>query len=103
MVAEQVLDKKTSLSKLARPVRFLPQVSVSVKVKSKSETVADTEVQKVLDEIRQEIGKDGRILLRESGTEPVIRVMVEFEGEAKCRHFADRMVKVIKERGLSCE
>ena len=103
MVAEQVLDKKTSLSKLARPVRFLPQVSVSVKVKSKSETVADTEVQKALGEIRQEIGKDGRILLRESGTEPVIRVMVEFEGEAKCRHFADRMVKVIKERGLSCE
>ena len=103
MVAEQVLDKKTSLSKLARPVRFLPQVSVSVRVKSKSETVEDDGVRKALDEISREIGKNGRILLRQSGTEPVIRVMVEFEEEAKCKHFADRMVKVIKERGLACE
>ena len=63
----------------------------------------DPEVQKMLCEIRKEIGSDGRILLRESGTEPVIRVMVEYEGEAKCRHFVDRMIKVIKERGLACE
>ena len=103
MVAEEVLDRKTTLSSLARPVIFLPQVSQSVRVKSKSETVADPEVQRTLGEIRSEIGKNGRILLRESGTEPVIRVMVEFEGEAKCRHFANRMITVIKERGLACE
>ena len=103
MITEEILDKKTTLSRLARPVRLLPQVSVSVRVKNKVETSSDPTVQSVLSEIRDEIGGDGRILLRESGTEPVIRVMVEYEGEAKCRHYADRMVKVIKERGLACE
>ena len=103
MVAEELLDRKETLSKLSRSVRLLPQISSSVRVKSKSAVTGDPEVQKMLCEIREEIGSDGRILLRESGTEPVIRVMVEYEGEAKCRHFVDRMIKVIKERGLACE
>jgi phosphoglucosamine mutase len=103
MVVEEMLDRKTALSKLARDVHLLPQISAGVRVKSKSETTADPEVQRTLAEIRAEIGGDGRILLRESGTEPMIRVMVEFEGEAKCRHFISRMITVIKERGLSCE
>ena len=103
MITEELLDKKSRLSSLAAGVHLLPQVSLSVRVTSKSKTMSDPEVQRVLEEIRAEIGRDGRILLRESGTEPVIRVMVEFEGEAKCRHFAQRMVSVIKERGHACE
>jgi len=103
MITEEMLDRKSSLSNLARPVRMLPQVSLSVRVRSKSEVTGDPYVQRALSEISDEIGKSGRIMLRESGTEPVIRVMVEYDGEAKCRHFAARMVKVIKERGHSCE
>ena len=103
MIAEEMLDRKSELSRLARDVHLLPQISAAVRVRSKRDTAADPEVQRVLAEIKAEIGKDGRILLRESGTEPKIRIMVEFEGEAKCRHFIERMINVIKERGLSCE
>lgn len=103
MIAEEMCDKKLPLSNLARPVILLPQLSVSVRVKDKRAVTNDPEVQAEIAQISSEIGKNGRILLRESGTEPVIRVMVEFEGEAKCRHFASRMVKIIKERGLADE
>ena len=78
---------------------MLPQVSVSVRVKDKSAVAGDPEIQKLMAQIGDEIGKNGRILLRKSGTEPVIRVMAEYEGEAKCRHFANRVVKKIEERG----
>ena len=99
MIAEEMIDRKCSLSALARPVVMLPQVSVSVRVKDKSAVAGDPEIQKLMAQIGDEIGKNGRILLRKSGTEPVIRVMAEYEGEAKCRHFANRVVKKIEERG----
>lgn len=103
MIAEEMLDRRSSLSALARPVVMLPQVSVSVRVKDKSGVTSDPEIQRLIAQIGDEIGKNGRILLRKSGTEPVIRVMAEYEGEAKCRHFANRVVKMIEERGWSNE
>ena len=78
---EAMLAKKLPLSKLAEPVTIYPQVLKNVRVKSKPEAQADPEVQAAVQDVAGRLGDSGRILVRESGTEPVIRVMVEAESE----------------------
>lgn len=98
-VMEVVLAKKTPLNKLAEPVRIYPQVLKNIRVHSKPEAQNDPDVQAAVTKVSEELGNTGRILVRESGTEPVIRVMVEAPSEAQCEKYVDYVIGVIKEKG----
>ena len=99
MLMEVILEKKMSLSKLAAPVVTYPQVLKNVRVKDKAEARNDVDVKLVIDEVSRELGEDGRILVRESGTEPMIRIMVEAADLDICEALADRVVGVIIAKG----
>ncbi len=99
MLTEEVCDKKMHLSDLCVPLRLYPQYMENVRVGDKAAVLADGEVQALVLQIEQEINGKGRVLLRPSGTEPVVRVMIECEKEDACKTFAGRIVKKILERG----
>ena len=96
---EVMLAKKLPLSKLAEPVTIYPQVLKNVRVKSKPEAQNDADVQQAVAKVAETLGDTGRILVRESGTEPVIRVMVEAETESLCEKYVDQVIEVIKAKG----
>ena len=96
---EVMLAKKLPLSKLAEPVTIYPQVLKNVRVKSKPEAQNDADVQQAVAKVAEALGDTGRILVRESGTEPVIRVMVEAETESLCEKYVDQVIEVIKAKG----
>lgn len=96
---EVMLAKEKPMSELAAPVVFYPQVLKNVRVKSKPEAQNDPDVQAAVKRVTDELGDSGRILVRESGTEPVIRVMVEAESNEVCEKHVDSVIEVIKEKG----
>jgi phosphoglucosamine mutase len=96
---EEIVERKTTLSKLAEPVVMYPQSVKNVAVTDKAAVTSDEKVLALVDEISKELGNDGRILLRESGTEPVIRVMVESSSQKLCETKTDSVVNIIKELG----
>ena len=96
---EVILEKKQPLSKLAEPVQIYPQVLENIRVKDKKAAREDKDVQDAIDQVEAALGKDGRILVRESGTEPVMRVMVEAAEPARCREFVDRIIAVFISKG----
>jgi len=96
---EVMLAKEKPLSELAAPVVFYPQVLKNVRVKSKPDAQHDPDVQKAVAEVVEALGDTGRILVRESGTEPVIRVMVEAEDNSICEKYVDAVIDVIKTKG----
>ena len=96
---EVMLAKKLPLSKLAEPVTIYPQVLKNVRVKSKPDAQNDPDVQQAVAKVADALGDTGRILVRESGTEPVIRVMVEAETESLCEKYVDQVIEVIKAKG----
>lgn len=99
MLTEEVCDSKLSLAELAEPVKLYPQYTKNIRVKDKPAVRADEAVLKELEEVEKLIDGNGRVLLRESGTEPVIRIMIESESEKKCIEYADRIANVVIERG----
>ena len=99
MLTEQVCDTKTSLSKLAEPVTLYPQLLKNLCVKDKAAAIEDSIVQRQVAAVEKQINKKGRVLLRSSGTEPLVRIMVEAETIEKCHQYADSIAAVIKERG----
>ena len=103
MVTEQMLETKEKLSKLVAPVKLIPQNLKNVRVTNKAAVVADEEVQAKFKEVNDEIGDNGRALLRQSGTEPVVRIMVELDSKEKCDEYIDRIYNVIKKRGYLSE
>lgn len=103
MLAEEMCDRKTTLGKLVEPIMLFPQHLVNLRVKDKSAVINDAVVKSELKKIEKLINGNGRALLRQSGTEPVIRVMIESETIELCKKYADMLVTVIKERGLCCE
>ena len=96
---EVMLAKHKPMSVLAEPVKFYPQVLKNVRVKSKPDAQNDPDVQKAVAEVAENLGDEGRILVRESGTEPVIRVMVEAKSDDICEKYVDDVIAVIKEKG----
>ena len=96
---EVMLAKGKPLSELAAPVVFYPQVLKNVRVTSKPEAQNDPDVQAQVEKVAEELGDDGRILVRESGTEPVIRVMVEAGSNELCEELVDSVIDVIKKKG----
>lgn len=87
------------MSELAAPVVFYPQVLKNVRVKSKPEAQNDPDVQAAVQKVAAALGDSGRILVRESGTEPVIRVMVEAESDEICEKYVDDVIRVIEAKG----
>ena len=100
---EVMLAKEKPMSKLAEPVVFYPQVLKNVRVKSKPDAQNDPDVQAAVERVGKELGDTGRILVRESGTEPVIRVMVEAGTEETCEKYVDQVIDVIREKGHMAE
>jgi len=98
-VMEVILEKKQTLGKLASEIEIYPQVLKNVKVKSKAEAQDDKDVQAEVQKVAEALGDTGRILLRQSGTEPVIRVMVEAESDAICEKYVDQVIEVMKAKG----
>ena len=96
---EVMLAKEKPMSELAAPMVMYPQVLKNVKVKSKPDAKNDPDVQAEVEKVSAELGENGRILLRESGTEPVIRVMVEAGSTEECEKFVDRVIDVIRAKG----
>lgn len=100
-VMEVIMAKKTTLSRLASPVKFYPQVLINVKVKDKKEAQNDADVQAAVKKVADILGDNGRILVRESGTEPLVRVMVEAQTKEECEDLAQSVVEVIKRKGYA--
>lgn len=96
---EVMLAKKKKMSELSEGFSMYPQVLENVRVKDKKAVLNDVDVKAAIDSASEEIKDSGRILVRESGTEPVIRVMAEAESEALCRACVSSIVNVIKEKG----
>lgn len=95
---EVMMAKKMKMSQLTEDLHIYPQVLVNVKVKDKAVAQADKDVQDAVKKVVGALGDTGRIFVRESGTEPLIRVMVEAETEEICRKHVDHVVSVIKEK-----
>ncbi len=96
---QAMIGSKKTLSELAAPFTVYPQVLVNVKVKDKALAQADPDVQAAVAKASEELGTSGRMLVRESGTEPLIRVMAEAQTEEICRKYVDSVVDVIKAKG----
>ena len=101
MVMERVVDSKLPLSKLADAVVMYPQITRNLRVPDKDAVLNHPTVQEKLAECNTRLGSDGRMLLRKSGTEPVVRVMVEAADEGTCEAYIDEMVGVIQREGLT--
>ena len=96
---EVMLAKQKPMSVLAAPVVFYPQVLKNVRVKSKPDAQNDPDVKAAVQKVADELGDSGRILVRESGTEPVIRVMVEADTNEICEKYVDSVIDVIRAKG----
>ncbi len=99
MLIEQMCERKADLRRLTEGLTLYPQCLINVRVKDKAAVMADAQVQATLRAITADIGREGRVLLRESGTEPVVRVMVETADASACRTFAERIVDAVKQGG----
>lgn len=99
-VMEVMLETKESLSKLAGEVQIFPQVLKNVKVVDKQKAGENKAVLAAVENVSRTLGDDGRILLRPSGTEPLIRVMVEAKTMEECEKYTDEVIKVMQDEGL---
>ena len=96
---EAMIARKKPMSELAKDLIIYPQVLKNIRVVDKSTVQNDPEVQAKVQEIADRLSDTGRILVRESGTEPLIRVMVEAESEKECQDYVDEVIDLIKAKG----
>ena len=100
MIMEVIMEKKQTLAKLCSAVKIYPQLLKNVRVTDNKTARENPAVQKAVDDVAAALGSDGRILVRESGTEPVIRVMVEAATDEICRQYVEQVIQVIRAEGL---
>ena len=98
-IMQVILDRKTTLSRLAEPCKMYPQVLKNVVVKDKDETMNDPHVQAEVKAAEERLGNSGRVLLRKSGTEPVLRVMAEATTPEACEREVDAIIHAMDEVG----
>lgn len=98
-IMEVMLEKKMKLSDLLKDVNIFPQLLKNIKVQNKKAAREDPKVMEAVDKVTKELGKEGRILVRESGTEPVVRVMVEAKSQELCKKYVDSVVEVLEQQG----
>ncbi len=99
-VMEAILEQKETLGNLIKPVHIFPKLLVNVRVKNKEEVLQNEEIKNAVKKAEEEMGKEGRMLFRASGTEPLIRVMAEAKTEEMCKKYVDLVVNMIKEKGF---
>ena len=97
---EVMIETGKSMSTLTKPLYIYPQLLINTQVIDKNKVLNDTDINKLIDAIQLELGDEGRILVRPSGTEPLIRVMVEAKSDEICHQQVYRVVDLIKEKGL---
>ncbi len=102
-VMEAMIESKNDLKSLVRDLKIYPQVLINVRVKDKNTVLDNTNVKESIEKIENKLGDSGRVLVRKSGTEPLIRVMVEAETEEVANESANEIVSTIKENGLSLD
>jgi len=103
MLTEEMCDSKLALSKLCESIKVYPQYTRNIRVRNKDAVMKDSEVLLALRRVEEKIGENGRVLLRKSGTEPVIRIMVECEEEELCRSYANTVAEAIINGGHAGE
>ena len=103
MLMGVMVETKRTLSSLAEEMPIYPQVLKNVRVADKKEAQDNPRVRQAVEDVKEELGSEGRILVRESGTEPLIRVMVEAGSMEQCESMVDRVVRVLHEEGLARE
>ena len=103
MIAEELCDRKSTLSNLTEALKLYPQYTRNIRVKNKAAVLSDEEVLNEVKEIEKLINKKGRVLLRQSGTEPLIRIMIECESEDNCIDYSARIASTIEKRGHGVE
>ncbi len=103
MLMGVMLEKKRSLGSLAGEITLYPQLLKNIRVADKKQAQENEAVRAEVEKVAAALGSDGRILVRESGTEPLIRVMVEAETEELCETYADQVIDVIRAQGLAME
>ena len=103
ILAEEMLDKKASLKTLASPVSIYPAILKNVTVTDRDGVMSDADVCGTVDSIRSALSGKGKVLLRKSGTEPLIRILVECENESMCKEYVDEIISIIKQKGFVCE
>ena len=96
MIMEVLTDKKVPVSELMKGFKRFPQKLINVRVKDKKAALQNAELQKAEKEINRELTGVGRVLIRESGTEPVIRIMVECESEEKCNLYCSQLASTFE-------
>ena len=100
MIMEVIMEKKQTLSKLTEDVKIFPQLLKNVRVIDKKTARENPEVVKAVDAVAEALGTEGRILVRESGTEPLLRVMVEAKTDALCEKYVNQVVDVLYSQNL---
>ena len=100
---DAMIDSKRKISELAEGFKIYPQLLVNLRVSDKELVMNDSDVLKAKEEAEAGLNGDGRVLLRKSGTEPLIRVMVEAKSDEKCKETADKIIEVIKTKGYVLE
>lgn len=98
-IMEVMLEKKLKLSDMVKEVTVYPQLLVNVRVKNKKDAKEDPKVAEVIERAANELGDNGRLLVRESGTEPLLRVMVEAKTDEMCKKYVDMVIDVIDTQG----
>lgn len=98
-IMEVILETKMKLSELIKEIQIYPQVLKNVRVKDKKTAREDAAIVEIVEEVTKKLGDNGRILVRESGTEPVLRVMVEAPTEEECEKYAALVVEKLKAQG----
>ncbi|MBR6526399.1 MAG: phosphoglucosamine mutase [Lachnospiraceae bacterium] len=98
-IMEVMLEKKETLSKLCSELKIYPQLLKNVRVESKPAALGDEDVKAAIQKAEEELGDEGRILVRQSGTEPVIRVMVEAATDDLCAKYVNDVIKVMTQKG----
>ena len=99
-IMEAMIDQKSDLKSLTRDLKIYPQVLENVEVKDKEATLNNEKVKEKIDEINQNLADSGRLLVRASGTEPLIRVMVEAISDDIASKYVKEVIDVIKKEGL---
>ena len=99
-VMQVMIDRKTPLSKLLEDLEIYPQVLKNVRVTDKDGTMADPDVMAAVRKAEEDLGNNGRVLLRKSGTEPVLRVMAEADSRELCEEMVDRIIDAMRQKGL---
>jgi phosphoglucosamine mutase len=103
MLTEELCDKKATLSSLSASITLYPQYVENLRVTDKEAVISDAFIHKKAKEIETKICGKGRVLLRKSGTESVIRIMIECENEEQCKKYAFEIASAIRERGYCHE